>query len=442
MLRPAARPKPAFYLALAFVFVVYARFPEIMDAMVGTGLHSARVILALSLLATLLTGAVLRTVFSKIGLCMLAFTGWFCLSIPFSIWKGGSFKVLRDEWLFSIFAFLIVGAAVQGLEQCRRIMYSLAAATVFIELSGVVFARVQGGRLAFLGGTLANANFLALILLMGLPFCLLVIRTKPGFSLLKIACLGTVFLVPVTVVGTGSRGGLLTMLFMFLMYFLRLPAVQKVAAILAALVLGLVAVSRSSQSALERYKTLIGNSEPAPHLSSDEVSAMESAESRKVLLIASLHMTLQHPLLGVGPGMFQVANAKDAEEQGHASWSSWFETHNAFTQISSEAGIPAVLLYGAALYLSFRVVRAARKQAKRNPACAALEAPALALRLSLIAFVGSAVFTSIAYQYYFPLLAGLCVAFERAMPEACPPAVPMPAPAVPAADPSMRRLRQ
>jgi O-antigen ligase len=420
---PAPRARPAFYLALAFVFVVFARFPEIMDTFLGTGLHSARIILILALLATVLTGAFARAVFSKIGWCMLAFTAWFCLCVPFSIWRGGSFKVLREEWVFSICSFLIVAAAPQGLEQCRRMMYSLAAATVFIELISALASRVQGGRLAFLQGTLANANYLAMILLMGLPFCLFVIGNKPGFSLLKIACVIAACLIPLTVVATGSRGGLLTMLFMFLFYFLRLPAVQKVVAVMAALLLGFIAVSRSSQSALDRYKTLFGSSPPTG-LTASERSAMESSEVRKGVLQASLRMTLQHPLLGVGPGMFQVANAKEMDEQGLPSWDAWHETHNAFTQISSENGLPALLLYVAALYLCFRIVRIARKRARQNPADAGLAPPAYALRMGLIAFTGTALFTSIAYSYYFPLLAGLCVAFERAMSMA--PAPPPP----------------
>ena len=422
---PQAPPaRPAFYLAFVFVFVVFARFPEIMDTFVGTGLHSARIILILSLLATVLTGTFVRAAFSRIGWCMLAFTAWFCLAIPFSIWRGGSFKVLRDEWMFSICAFLIVAAGVQGLEQCRRIMYSLAAAAVFIEMISVLAGRVQQGRLAFLQGTLANANYLAMILLMGLPFCLFVIGNKPGFSLLKIACVITACLVPLTVVATGSRGGLLAMLFMFLLYFLRLPPVQKVAAVIAALLVGFIAVSRSSQSALDRYKTLFGGGGDT-RLTASELSAMESSELRKGVLEASLRMTVRHPLLGVGPGMFQVANAKVMDEQGLPSWNAWHETHNAFTQISSENGLPAFFLYAAAMYFCFQIVRVARKRARRNPADAALDAPAFALRMSLIAFTGTALFTSIAYSYYFPLLAGLCVALERAMSMA--PAAPEPA---------------
>ena len=40
-----------------------------------------------------------------------------------------------------------------------------------------------------------------------------------------------------------------------------------------------------------------------------------------------------------------------------------------------------------------------------------------ALRLALIAFTGTSIFASNAYAYYFPMLAGLCVAVDRASAE-------------------------
>src|ERR1022692_93710 len=162
---------PAFYLTLAFVFVVYARFPEIMDMVTGSALHSARILMVLALLTTLLFGGAVRAVFSKIGISLLAFTAWLCICVPFSIWRGGSARALRDFWILSLFSFVIIAASVQGLDQCRRLMYTLAAATAFIEFFTIVIGRVQAGRVALMGGTLGNANYLAMMLLMGAPFC-------------------------------------------------------------------------------------------------------------------------------------------------------------------------------------------------------------------------------------------------------------------------------
>src|ERR1022692_2114887 len=105
------------------------------------------------------------------------FTVCLCVCTPFSVWRGGSFRMLRESWAVSLFSFVIIASSVQGLEQCRKILYSFAAATIFIESLALLMGRVQQGRVALLGGTLGNANDLAMMMLMGVPFCLFVIRT-------------------------------------------------------------------------------------------------------------------------------------------------------------------------------------------------------------------------------------------------------------------------
>ncbi|HLY17772.1 MAG TPA: O-antigen ligase family protein [Bryobacteraceae bacterium] len=415
---PAARPvtptvRPAYYLTASFVFVVFARVPEIMDLVLGAAVHSARLLMALSVLA-MMFGASIRTVFSKVGICLMAFTLWLCICTPFSVWRGGSARMLKDSWLLALFSYAIIASTVQGLQQCRKLMYTLAAATAFIEIFTMVIGRVQQGRMALLGGTLANANYLAMMLLMGVPFCLFVLRTKPGMSPLRLISLVMLLVIPVTVAATGSRGGLVTLIFMFLLYFMPLPSSQKVVVAVASLILAVIAIAWSSRSALERYKTIFINPGQA-RLSDSEQSALDSMGLRKELLLDSVQLTLRHPLLGVGPGMFSVANANFVESTtGRANWNAWHETHNTFTQVSCEDGLPGLFLYCLTLFYCFRIVGAAARLARQNPALSMVGHMAFALRLALIAFTGTSLFSSNAYAYYFPMLAGLCAALERA----------------------------
>ena len=387
-----------------------------MDIVTGSVLHSARVIMALAFIAMLLFGGDLHAIFSKIGLVILTFTLWLCVCVPFSVWRGGSVQILREFWLLALFSFMIIAASVRGLEQCRKIMYALAAATMFIEAFTFVIGRAQGGRISMLGGTLGNANYLAMILLMGLPFCLFVLRTKPGLSFFKAVCLVMLLMIPVTVAATGSRGGLVTLALLFVLYFWPLPASHKVVAGVMALILAVIAVAWSSRSALDRFRTMFGSPTPL-QLTESERSAMESTNVRKELLLSSLQLTMHHPLLGVGPGMFAVANANSFEASGRPSWNAWHETHNTFTQLSCEDGIPGLFFYCLTLFLCFKSLHTVDKEAHRHPSLASVRHMTYAIRLALIAFVGTAIFASNAYAYYFPMLAGLCVAVERATVE-------------------------
>lgn len=422
---------PACYFTLMFVFVVYARFPEIMDLAGGAPLHSARIIMALSLLAALLFGGSLRPVFSKVGICFIAFTGWLCICTPFSIWRGGSVQMLREFWLLALFSFTLIAATVRGVEQCRKLMYTLAAATVFIEVFTIILGRVQAGRMALLGGTLGNANYLAMMLLMGMPFCLLVIRTKAGLSPLKFVCLLTLLSIPVTVAATGSRGGLITLIVMFLLYFVTVPSAQKVVVGIIAMIVMVFSIAWAGRSAMDRYKTIFINTDSGQmRLSASEESAIEALDLRKDLLLSSLQLSIRHPLLGVGPGMFAVANANYLETTtGHSNYNAWHETHNTFTQLSCEDGLPGLFLYCLALFFCFKTVRSARKLARQNPALSSLGHMAFALQLALIAFTGTALFASNAYAYYFPMLASVCVVLERACAEQLASWVPAGSPA-------------
>jgi len=62
---PPAVTRPAFYLTVVFIFVVYGRFPEMMDVLTGSPLHWARIVVGLALLATLLFGGDIWAIFSK-----------------------------------------------------------------------------------------------------------------------------------------------------------------------------------------------------------------------------------------------------------------------------------------------------------------------------------------------------------------------------------------
>ena len=77
-------------------------------------------------------------------------------------------------------------------------------------------------------------------------------------------------------------------------------------------------------------------------LSEEENKAFAGAtvgsQSKTTPFSRSIELTIKNPIVGVGPGMFAVAEAEDAQEQNIEEV--WHETHNAYTQVSSEIGIP------------------------------------------------------------------------------------------------------
>ena len=85
-----------------------------------------------------------------------------------------------------------------------------------------------------------------------------------------------------------------------------------------------------------------------------------------------------------------------------------------FSILTGLGGFPGLFLYLAALYFCFKVTRTARRQARLYAEFRYAGEIAFTLQLTLLAFTITAIFAGNAYYFYFPMVAGLCAAFERA----------------------------
>ena len=138
------------------------------------------------------------------------------------------------------------------------------------------------------------------------------------------------------------------------------------------------------------------------------LGAIGSSEARYALLVESIETTINHPLLGVGIGVYSSVNAREKQSVGeHALWQ---VTHNMFTQLSAETGVPGFLLYMTALYLSIKAVWNVRKAARGRPELRELGMIASAILGSFIVFLFNGLFTSMAFEFTAYILAGLALA--------------------------------
>jgi O-antigen ligase len=144
-------------------------------------------------------------------------------------------------------------------------------------------------------------------------------------------------------------------------------------------------------------------------------TAVASAMSRREVLLESVRVTLRNPILGVGPGMFAEAREREAAKQGkHVVF---LVTHNTYTQVSSECGIPALIIFVAILVSVFRSASKIQRLSSQRPEppMKAVAAMASALRYSVLAYATTSLFLSVAYQSLLPVLAGMVVALEYSL---------------------------
>jgi O-antigen ligase len=138
------------------------------------------------------------------------------------------------------------------------------------------------------------------------------------------------------------------------------------------------------------------------------MAATGSAEARFRLLKDSITITLNHPIFGVGPGNFMVEQENLAVARGELGM--WHVTHNSYTQVSSEMGIPGLVLYVAFLYQTFKVLNSIVRNRQGGERWADLRALGSSLRGAIIVLATIAFFDSFAYLPDVPILAGLASA--------------------------------
>ena len=136
--------------------------------------------------------------------------------------------------------------------------------------------------------------------------------------------------------------------------------------------------------------------------------ALGSQAQRLSLLQQSVKTALSHPLLGVGPGQFAVDASAELAREGKAA--PWLGTHNSYTEVASECGIPAFLVYTTVIFLVLRSnFILYRRSTDRDTSALAFCLFAAAFAYAICTF-----FFHIAYSSYLPAIAGMSIALRLA----------------------------
>ena len=285
-----------FHLIMMFYLYLYcSRVPELFPSLhIGAALQP---ILLIGMIMTKTTTSLWK---SDIGKTMFYFMAWVGLCVPFSVWKGGSFTT----WLTTVQALvllLFMSAFIRSTEDCFRAMYMVALAMATIGVLTLVMGSTTGGsetstRLG-LGSsvdTLSDANFLALYLVVGIPFIIFAMSWKRGFVRMALFFM----LVPVLAgfARTGSRMGLLALGVGMMLFFCFATAVERIAIVMGGILFVALAITLLPQQISGRFTTYF------KAYSSAQAEAAASAEVRKVLFSAKHCLELQASLPGCGSG--------------------------------------------------------------------------------------------------------------------------------------------
>jgi O-antigen ligase len=366
------------------------------------------IVLAIATVALLVQRGIQGCLDNKASLCFAALTGWVVMAWPLSIWRANSSPNVRAT-IEGLCVFVAVVQIASTIENWRKISAALGYAVFLASVLSFHYGHSVQGRLALEAGSLADPNEFALALILGLPFLLHSAATSKPVK--KIALYGCFVVVLYCFARTGSRGGLLALAALILVLFVLSKSSQKLLMIVAGLI-GIVAAGIFLPTYLKlRFLTFFSANDKVSASIREKLGAdVASSEARKELLIQSIQITMQHPLLGVGPGNFPWEARKQRVARGEpGGWA--LVTHNTYTQYSSECGIPAFIFWVGTLFFCTKyLIQIYRQMSSVDPILAHAARDALSGIAALI--VGSC-FLALAYGLEIPVLLGLAVSLRN-----------------------------
>lgn len=251
-----------------------------------------------------------------------------------------------------------------------------------------------------LAGPIGEKNRYAQVMVVLIPLGLLMAWTTRRVPLRILAVIAT-GLIAFGAVLTYSRGAALgfaiTILLMAVLGYIRPSQVVAVA-------IGVMVLFATQPTYVERLLTI----EALSGATQDAGSALaedDSFRKRANETIAALLVLADHPLLGVGRGLFPVYYGDYADEVGIIHDPEARQAHNLYAGIAAETGLPGLIffmgIFGSTLWALARVRRRCAEVAPQHAAMAT------AFFLAVVAYLTTGLFLHLSYERYLWILMAL-----------------------------------
>jgi putative inorganic carbon (HCO3(-)) transporter len=338
------------------------------------------------------------------------------LTVPFSIWPGGSLSLFTDTYLKLLVVFVLMMNTLTTPKRIQQITWLIVLCCGFIAVRSVIdYARgvnlVEGNRLAGpVSGIFGNPNDLAMNMVTFLPAAAVMAMSR-GFAFSKRLLAGFAAAVMLaTIVFTKSRGGFLG-LAVVLLTLLFLGKRVRPGFGTAALVAVLCASPFMPHTFWERMQSIVDDQK-------DKEEFTGTREARWTVMKEGMKTFADRPLTGIGAGQFQNYNPPGRKE-------AWRETHNAPIQVAAETGILGLVAFmflvaraGLGARVARRLLRKPRKRDAPDLLGAVMsdadrsmmEGHSVAMTAGFLGWFVCSLFASVAYNWTFYYLLALIVA--------------------------------
>jgi O-antigen ligase len=326
---------------------------------------------------------------------ILAMTLISLVTMPIAKDPGTAWEVFNDSFSKSVVIFIVLVNVVRTRKRLMGLMWLSFGIAVYLSFTALDMyfqgnATVEGYRVAVdVGGMFGNPNEMALHFVMMTPLVItLGIASKSSLARYAYFAMAVLFIGANMV--TFSRGGFLGLLAVGGVLAWKLGRKQRLNVTIASIVIGGVIMLVAPGGFGIRMLSIF-----IPGL-----DAVGSSDQRKELLERSIIVTLRNPW-GIGIGNFPIVGIRN------------LQSHNGFTQVSAELGLLGLAAYLIFIISPFRKLGAIERTLFDKGNTGWFYYLAIGFQASIVGYLVSSFFASVAYNWFIYYLIAYAVAFRR-----------------------------
>lgn len=318
-------------------------------------------------------------------------------SIPLALNPHTAWSEFTASFIRCIVVFIVMVNVVRTENRLKALLFLALASGVW--LSGQVIndyrlglTTVEGYRAGGRGnGMFGNTNDMALHVVTILPIAISFLFGSRG--VIRKILFGTFAATMVAaIVLSYSRGAFVGMIVLLIFMALKLARQHRVAIALAVMGLGAATLLLAPDNYGSRLLSIFMPS----------LDPGGSADARRDELFRSLYLAIRHPLLGIGMGNYRPFMSNRGQV-----------THNAYTQVAVEMGMTALVCYTLFIVTPLRKLGQIARETFATRGNSRYYYLSVGLQASLLGFMVSSFFLSVAYFWYAYYLVGYAVCLRR-----------------------------
>jgi O-antigen ligase len=382
-----------YLFSILVLFRPYELVPE-LGFLSATAFYFAVATLAIYIPTQLATEGNL-TMFPTEVKAILALAAIALITMPIAKDPGMAWEHFNDPFIKAVLIFIVMVNVVRTRARLTGMLWlSLSIGVVLSYLALGMYMRgemtVEGYRVGeVIGGMFENPNEMSMHLIMMIPIAItLGIASSSG--LMRIVYFSTAILMLSANFITFSRGGFLGLLASLGVLAWKLGRRNR----LNVTIVGIAATALTLLLAPGNFGVRVLS------IFIPGLDAVGSSDQRRELLERSIIVTLRNPW-GIGIGNFPIVGIRN------------LVSHNAYTQVSAELGLLGLAAYLIFMVSPFRKLGAIERTLFAKDDSGWFYYLAVGLQSSIIAYMVSSFFASVAYNWFIYYLIAYAVAFRR-----------------------------